>query len=188
MGETPKAYLLGGLIEQESCISLKHSRCWDPSSKLKTPREYGVGLGQITIAYNTNGTIRFDALEEIRAKHRPELYELSWLNVKARPDLQIKAIILKMKDNYNYYSKTTKDPLAFADASYNGGIGSLDKERRACYISKDCDASLWFGNVENYCMKSKAALYGTRSACFINREHVTNVLLVRSSKYDKFFK
>jgi uncharacterized membrane protein len=28
--------MLGALVEQESCISLTHSRCWNPASKLKT--------------------------------------------------------------------------------------------------------------------------------------------------------
>ena len=181
----PKPELLASLIEHESCISLKHSRCWNAKSQLKTSREEGAGLGQITRAYKPDGSIRFDALAEIRNKHK-ELSSLSWSNVYSRPDLQIRAVVFKMQDNYKYYSKYS-DALAFADAAYNGGIGGTDKERRACYITKGCDADKWFGNVENFCMKSKVALYGQRSACDINRHHVKDVLITRAPKYKQFF-
>lgn len=79
------------------------------------------------------------------------------------------------------------EALAFADAAYNGGIGGLNSERRACKLAPDCDPTKWFGNVELYCLKSKAALYGNRSACDINRHHVKDVLLTRISKYTLFF-
>lgn len=185
----PKPQYLASLIEHESCISLTHSRCWNPKSRLKSAREEGAGLGQITRAYRQDGSIRFDALEEIRNKHI-ELKELSWYNVYTRPDLQIRAVVFKMQDNYKYYYRFTdkENALAFADAAYNGGIGGLDNERRACYISKSCDATKWFGNVENFCLKSKAALYGQRSACDINRHHVEDVLVTRAPKYKQFFK
>lgn len=181
----PKPWLLGSLVEHESCISLKHSRCWNPQSRLKSAREEGAGLGQITRAYRADGTIRFDALQEIKSKHKP-LQELNWNNVYSRPDLQLRAVVLKMQDNYKYYQKYP-DALAFADAAYNGGIGGLDKERRACFITSGCDSTRWFGNVENFCMKSKVALYGQRSACDINRHHVHDVLVTRAPKYKQFF-
>lgn len=182
-----KAFLIGGLIEQESCISLKHSKCWDPRSRLKTPREEGAGLFQITKTYTSSGSIRFDALEELRTKYRPYLYELTWYNIYERPDLQIRAGILKLKDTHQHF-KQFSDALAFTDAAYNGGISGVTSERRACYISNKCNPDKWFDNVENYCMKSKVALYGNRSACDINREHVRNVLNIRSIKYTPYFK
>lgn len=95
-----------------------------------------------------------------------------------------------MRDNYQYYRKLNVDPdnsLAFADAAYNGGIGGLDNERRACKISGKCNPALWVENVELFCLKSKAPLYGQRSACDINRHHVTDVLVTRAPKYKKFF-
>lgn len=185
----PKPHILPALIEHESCIGLKHSKCWNSMSRLKTAREEGAGLGQITRAYRLDGSIRFDALAEIRAKH-PQLKDLNWGNVYSRPDLQMRAVIFKMRDNYTYYKPYAYsywDTLAFADAAYNGGIGGLDSERRACKISSNCDPTKWFGHVENFCLKSKAALYGNRSACTINRHHVDDVLNVRSPKYTKYF-
>ena len=95
-----------------------------------------------------------------------------------------------MRDNYSYfkpYASNFEEAYAFSDAAYNGGIGGVDKERRACKISPTCDHTKWFGHVENFCMKSKAPLYGNRSACMINRHHVKDVMLTRANKYKKFF-
>ena len=103
----------------------------------------------------------------------------------------MRAVVLKMRDNYTYYQKYSYSPLdayAFSDASYNGGIGGLDSERRACKLASWCDHTKWFGNVEKLCLKSKAALSGNRTACDINRHHGKDVLFTRSAKYDIFFK
>lgn len=127
----------------------------------------------------------------MKLKHPQALRELTWQTVYTRPDLQMRAVILKSQDNYNYYVKysaNSLEALAFADAAYNGGIGGLDSERRACKLAKDCDHTKWFGNVERFCLKSKAALYGQRSACDINRHHVKDVLLVRTRKYSTYLK
>lgn len=179
----PAPEMLAGLVEQESCLSLTHSRCWNPSSSLKTKREEGAGLGQITKAYRSDGSVRFDALSEMRSAHR-ELAGLTWDNVYQRPDLQLRAIVLKTQDDYKALSMVA-DPrqrLDFADASYNGGrLGVMD-ERRACGLKAGCDPQIWFGHVELTCLKSKAPLYG-RDACQINREHVQMVIRVRSLKY-----
>lgn len=191
MANPPKRYLLASLIEKESCIYLTSKTCWDPTSRLKSSREEGAGLFQITRAYDTSGRIRFDALEELRTKYRSELYELNWLNIYSRPDLQIRAGILKMKENYDQfkaYSYNDTEALAFADAAYNGGVSGVNKERRACVLTTGCDPSRWFGHTEKLCLKSKSALYGSRSACYINREHVQSVINVRPYKYMPLFK
>lgn len=122
----------------------------------------------------------------MRTKHPKYLSELNWNNVYDRPDLQIAAIVLKMQDNFNEFSKYSNNIMsvyAFADAAYNGGETGLKREIRACTLIKDCDPRLWFGNVEKYCMKSKVALYGNRSACDINRHHVKDVMIIRAPKY-----
>ena len=188
MGAAPKAWYLAGTVEQESCISLKHSKCWNPNVELKTHREQGVGLGQITRAYTSTGALRFDALAEIRDKHK-ELKEMSWSNIKSRPDLQIRATILKSRDNFEHYAKyaDTENALIFGMVSFNGGVGGLDRERRACVLTKGCNPNVWFDNVELLCLKSKAILYGKRSACDINREYPINIVKIRSNKYRKFW-
>lgn len=186
MAHAPKVAYLASLIEHESCISLKHSRCWNPKSKLRTPREEGAGLGQITRAFKPDGAIRFDALSDLKHKYPKELYDLNWQVVYDRPNLQIRALALMMRDNYQQFDKYVLDKreaYAFADAAYNGGLGGVDHERRACKLASWCDPNRWFDNVEKLCLKSKAALYGNRSACDINRHHVQDVINNRSAKY-----
>ena len=182
--DVPMRHYFGGLVEHESCISLTHSRCWQPTSRLKTPREEGAGLGQLTRAYRADGSIRFDALAEMRDRH-PALRELSWSNVYSRPDLQLAAVVLKVRDDYRTLRLVVEpmQRLAMADAAYNGGIGGLQAERRACGLRAGCDPQRWWGHVEKTCLKSAAALYGARSACDINRHHTRDVLLYRAPKY-----
>jgi hypothetical protein len=182
-------YYFGGLIEHESCISLKHKRCWSPTSELNTKREYSIGLGQLAKAFNEDGTVRFDSLTDLRNRYKKELHDLSWETIKTRPDLQIRAIVLMTKNNYNnlFYITNEFERLAMSDAAYNGGLGGLQKDRRACSLAKGCDVQKWFNNVDRYCMKNKKILYGNRSACDINRFHVTDVLNTRMVKYKSHF-
>lgn len=188
----PAPWLIGALIEQESCISLKHSKCWNPQSKLETSRELGLGFGQITKAYKADGSIRFDSLYEMRKRHPTELAQANWETLMNRPDIQISMLMLQMKDNYSsvFLSKVTNpvDRYAFSDAAYNGGMGDVNKERRLCGLKQGCDPQKWFEHVEHTCVKGTKAIYGTRTACFINREHVYNVLVLRSEKYKPYLR
>lgn len=178
-GVPDRAYM-GGLIEHESACPAKRS-CWKPTARLKTQREEGAGLGQLTRAWTKTGALRFDKLVEMREAH-PALRELSWSTIYQRPDLQIRTMIVMLKADYRRFS-TTAAPLHFADAAYNGGWGGVQKERRACGLKPGCDPQQWFGHVERVCLKSRQPLYGTRSACDINRHHVHDVIHVRAPKY-----
>lgn len=187
--DIPDYAYVPSLIEHESCITLKNKRCWQPSSRLKTDREEGAGLGQITRAYNKDGSLRFDKVTELRAQYKRELKEMSWKNIYTRPDLQIRSIVLMVRDDYRKLNTIPDDfeRLAFTDAAYNGGRGGVNKDRRACSLKSDCDSARWFGNVEHTCTKSKKALYGRRSACDINRDHVKDVMLVNLPKYQTYY-
>lgn len=175
------------LIEHESCISLKHSRCWKSTSQLKTKRELGVGLGQITKAYHSDGSVRFDSLTEMRTRYKLELREASWETIAYRPDIQIRLIVLMLRESWNrlYEVHDLDARMAFVDAAYNGGLGGVNKERRVCGLTKGCDPSQWYGHVENICLKSKKALYGNRSVCDIYKHHTRDVLGVRLPKYQR---
>lgn len=180
--EHPDPALLAALVEQESCVSLKSPRCWNPAARFKSDREEGAGMGQLTRAYRTDGSLRFDALTELRGRYGSELSTLSWGSVYQRPDLQLRALVLMSRDSARSF-KGASEWLAFGDAGYNGGVAGVQKERRACQLSSGCNPSFWFDQVENHCLKSRQPLYGNKSACDINREHVHNVFLVRRAKY-----
>ena len=138
------------LIEQESCISLTHSKCWNEKAELKNSRENGVGVGQLTRAWDKNGKLRFDNLTSLSKKYS-SLREMTWNNIKTRPDLQVRSMILLHRESYKKLNvvKDEFERLAMSDAAYNGGYGHLNKERIACGVLKNCDPQKWFGNVEN---------------------------------------
>lgn len=175
------------LIEHESCVTLRSNKCWSSTSELRSARERGIGLGQLTKAFNKDGSLRFDSLTEMRNRYRSELKELDWDTVYQRPDVQIRVIVLMTRDNYSklYDVKEPLERLTLTNVAYNGGLGGLQRERRQCSLVKGCDANKWFGHVERHCLKSKKVLYGNRSACDINRTHSAKVMLYNLPKYER---
>lgn len=180
------------LIEQESCISLTHSKCWNEGSRLKTKLEEGAGLPQITRAYDKKGKLRFDNVAILNKKYR-DLKEMTWDNIYKRPDLQVRSMVYLFKEGFDklFIVKDKFERTAMSDAAYNGGYGHVNRERIACGVLKKCDPQKWFGNVANIkTVKSqkKISIYGNKSAWDINREHVTNTLKVRLAKYEAYYK
>ena len=184
----PVPNALGSLVEHESCIALLHKRCWNPKSQLLTKRENGSGFGQITKAFRADGSVRFDALQELKDRHSV-LSEWNWDNVLVRPDLQLLGIVLKSKDDYKslYMVKDPINRLYFTDMAYNSGMGNVNKKRRECGLRKNCDPQLYFGNVENICPVNAKPIYGNRTACMITNHHVADVYKIRLNKYKVFF-
>lgn len=179
----PAPATLAAQVEQETCVSLRSSRCWSPRAELRTSRERGVGLGQIT------KTDRFDALREIRAANPSALRDWSWNQNLYDPHYQLRGLVLKDLQGYKALpAATDADRLAFAFAAYNGGIGGVLSDQRTCRATVGCNAGRWFGNVEHASLKMKKPVSGYGKSFFqINREYVRNVLIVRRPKYDKEF-
>lgn len=187
--EHPLPVYFPALIEHESCISLLHKRCWNPTSQLKTQREEGAGLGQLTRTYNKDGSIRFDLVKELKDQYRTELKELQWSTIYQRPDLQIRSMILLSRNNYRTLTSIT-DPIErvyFSDLAYNAGLGRVYKDRRLCSLQSRCNPQKWFGQVEKTCTASQKALYGNRSPCDISRHHVEDVIHQNLPKYRSVF-
>lgn len=177
----PMPSALAAQVEQETCISLKHSRCWSPRAELKTAREHGVGLGQIT------RTARFDALAELRRAYPQALDGWGWENASLYdPALQLRALVLKNLQGWKTIQGAASDyeRLAFTFAAYNGGLGGLSSDRQLCRGTPGCNAARWFAHVERTSLKSKTTASGYGKSFFeINREYVRNVLELRRPRY-----
>lgn len=181
-----KPEYFGALIEHESGCPSIPDMCWNPKARLKSAREEGAGLGQITRTFNPDGSIRFDILKEMRSLDPRGLNELRWDTVYDRPDLQIRAMLLLSRQNWARVKQLTSDTdfqIYLTDLAYNAGFGRVLNDRRACALQRGCDPQKWHSHVEKTCTASTKPLYGTRSACDISRHHVHDVVDVRMSKY-----
>jgi hypothetical protein len=187
--DAPAPWTLAGLVEQESCVSLKSKRCWDPHAELKTHREYGFGLGQITIAYRADGSERFNKFTELKREYA-SLSAWRWEN-RYDPGYQLTAIV-EMVHGIHRRIPPAAGPdaeWAFTLVSYNAGLGGLLQDRRFCANSAGCNPKLWFGHVETHSLKSRVPQpgYGGQSWYSISRGYVRDVLLIRRAKYRQFW-
>lgn len=172
------AYVLAGQIDHETACPLPR-KCWNPRVEFRTSREQGAGLGQITRVFG-----RFDALAEMRAAHRAELAGWTWDNVHDSR-YQIRALVLKNRDNHRALAPLFNDPLPPVLTAYNRGVGGIRSDRRLCQITRGCDPSLWAGNVAVSCASGSAIIPGTRlTACQISRKYAPDVM-ARATKYRK---
>ncbi len=180
--DAPAPSFLAAQIEQESCITLQHPKCWNPKAELKTPREYGFGFGQITRAMRADGSVRFDKFTELKAAHS-SLAGWTWNN-RFDPAMQMTALVEMDRAIFRRMPSTSKEPLQMALSAYNGGETGLSQDRTTCRFTAHCDPDLWFGNVELTSTKSRVKWQGYGKSAFeINREYVLNVMLVRRAKY-----
>lgn len=186
--DAPMPSFLAAQVEKESCITLKHSRCWNPRAELKTSREYGFGFGQTTIAYRADGSVRFNKQAELRKAHA-SLRDWTWER-RYDPRLQLIALVEMDKGIWARQrdAATELDRLKFTLSAYNGGEGGLLQDRRMCANTKGCDPSRWSGHVEHTSLKAKVAKPGYGKSFFqINREYVVTILGPRRMKYESYF-
>lgn len=172
-------------IEQESCVSLTSTRCWDPRAELKTSRENGFGLGQTTIAYNADGSVRFDNFEEFK---KLDVRLKSWkFEDRYDPKRQIIMMVAVDKNQYNkikFPVASDLDRLNFSFSAYNGGFGGVLQDVKLCGSTQGCDATKWVGNVAIVSFKSKIKVQGYGLSFFdINRQYVDNIMNKRRAKY-----
>ena len=186
--DAPIPSFLAAQVEQESCISLTHSKCWNPNVQLKTSREWGRGLGQVTTAYRADGSVRFDKQEELRQQFASLR---GWTTDRwADPRYQLTAVVEMDKSIYGRVrdAATPLDRLGFTLSAYSGGEGGVLQDRRLCANTPRCDSRRWAGHVELYSLKSKVPHPGYRQSFYtINREYVSNVIGLRRAKYHTYF-
>jgi hypothetical protein len=177
----PSISYLAAQIEQETCVSLKSSGCWNPKTELKTDREYGFGLSQITV------TSKFNNFLEAK-KWDKALADWQWED-RYNPHYQTRALVVYMRNLNNQVNGAydINNQYAFALSAYNGGMGGVIKDRSLCKMTSGCDSRLWWGNVENTSLKAKTTVKGYGQSFFqINRGYVANIMKVRYKKYDEY--
>lgn len=164
------------LIEQESG--------WRVNATLRTSRELGVGLGQFTRATNRDGSVRFDALSEMRSSS-PDLRGWSWRD-PYNTHYQLRAVVLKLRDSDRLCANLMADEiqsLACDAATYNGGAGSVSRRIHLCRIEPGCNPRVWFGHLDHQVAQStrRVAGYG-ESFAEINSRYPARVF-ARMPKY-----
>ena len=186
--DLPEYSYIPALIEQESCYTLTSTNCFTPKSEMKTSREEGGGFLQITRAYNSNGTIRFDSLTD-DLHLDPRLKTLNWNNLYSSPEQQLILGIRMIQSSYDKIHLSvpnTDAALDMTDSAYNAGLGGLLNKKLKCSTTLHCDPDQWFNNVELICLTGNQALYGKNTACMINTTHVRNVRRIKRHKYDVY--
>ncbi len=174
-------WVIAGQIEQETCPSLRSQECWNPHAEMKTYREYGFGLGQLTV------TSYFNAFNDVKSLDQ-KLKPWKWED-RFDPTMQLRSMVDMDYADWLYFpfAETPTDQYAFMLAAYNGGPGGTMLDIKYCEALPDCLHRVWFNNVETHSHKSRTSLgsvYGGQSAYNINRDYVNNVLHVRMQKYE----
>lgn len=174
--------MLGAQVRQETCPSMKSKLCWNPHAELKTSREYGFGLGQLTV------TAQFDNFKAAK-KLDTTMKDWTWDN-RYNANYQLRTMILMDKFNYGKFSWAAdeKERMAFSFAAYNGGIGGALSDRGVCRNTPDCDPDRWFDHVEHTSKKAKVPVSGYGQSFFqINRGYVNNIINVFPARYKNYF-
>jgi hypothetical protein len=146
--EVPYKHFIPAQIEKESL--------WKWNAELKTSREYGIGLSQITV------TSRYNNFLEATKRYN-ELRNWKWED-RFNINYQLHFVVLQDKSNFTANKKLFNGNLntwAGALVSYNAGYGTVLNRRALCKVTPGCDYSIWFGGLDSVQLKhEKNLLYG----------------------------
>ncbi len=182
---TCRSYI-AGQIEQETCASL--NKCWNSNVELKTAREYGFGLAQITIAFNKDGSERFNNFLEAQKKYK-ELSEWKWEN-RFSITSQLIYLILECRNTYSKLAPCFSSEIQIFAASfvtYNAGLGTVLKRRALCKTSSDCNSDKWFGGLDSVHLTNEEVLLYGQQLYKRRNDYPANIILQRSKKYEQYF-
>ncbi len=176
----PMKWTTAGQLENESS--------WNVHSTLKTSRELGRGLAQLTIAYNKNGSERFNSFKEALNSFKP-LRNWNWKSDPYNVKYQMTYIVLKDKVNYEKISKifihSSSEIWRGALVSYNSGYGLILKRRFVAHIQKIPD-NRWTNGLDHAFSSPKSVLlYGKSLNDTINQYPIR--VFQRAKKYQRLF-
>lgn len=168
-----------GQVEQESS--------WNVRARLHTHREDGYGLGQITVAYYSDGKIRFDNFKNAVAY--AALRSWDYKNDPYNPKNQLTFAILQNRDNFRQVSKFFLNDTERTKAmlvSYNAGYGRILKRRQAAITQKH-KHDTWTGGLEDVHDRfEEKLLYGRPLYQAVNE--YPKKIFKRSEKYLVFYR
>ena len=169
----PMRYYIAGKIEQESAG-------WKERAELKTSREYGFGLAQITIAYNQDGSERFNNFKAAQRIFKEWQWE-DRFNVK----YQLGYTVITDRSNFKQVSRLMRDDDSRWRATlvaYNAGYGTV-LQRRALAIRSGVPADRWVGGLDQVAMAYEQKLLYGRPLVKMRNEYPHIICDVRSPKY-----
>jgi len=169
---------MAGQVEQESS--------WKDHATLKTSRELGRGLVQLTIAYNRSGSERFNAYRD--AVRLGPLSGWNWKADPYNPRYQLSYLVLRDRDTFKQTRLIMSDDAESWKAAlvaYNAGMGRV-LSRRASARVLGLPTNRWSGGLEQaHRGKENTLLYGRPLWQAVNEYPV--VIFRKSNKYAKEF-
>lgn len=170
----PLRQITAGQIEQESA--------WKEKAQLKTSRELGRGLVQLTIAYRADGSERFNSYRD--AVRMRALKDWDWRADPYNVRYQLTYLVLRDRAEFAAMRKLMMDDEQAWRAAlvcYNAGQGRVIK-RRAYARAAGLPADRWTGGLENAHGPGEAALlYGKPLWQAVN--HYPATVFRRAAKY-----
>lgn len=166
-------YVLAGQVEQESQ--------WNVHAQLKTSRELGRGLAQMTITPKFN-------IYKVAVTMKP-LRGWDWQKDPWNPANQLTFLVLMDKDNFTQVEKlfeNDQERLAASYVAYNAGLGTV-LQRRALAIRQGKEHKKWFGGLEDIRLPyENRKLYGRNLGEM--RNEYPRVIFKRAEKYRNLMK
>ncbi len=170
----PLRHIPAGQVEQESS--------WKTKATLKTSRELGRGLVQMTIAYDAKGRERFNIYKD--ACRVAALKTWDWRNDPYNPRCQLTFLVLQDRANFCQVRPFfIDDTQAWKGAlvCYNAGSGRWLQRRRTAKV-KGLPADRWDGGLDRAWTGGETALLYGRPLYEAVNEY-PRVIFLRAAKY-----
>jgi membrane-bound lytic murein transglycosylase MltF len=167
--DAPRREVIAAQVEQESR--------WNPKAELKTSREYGFGLAQITV------TSRFDNFRE--ARRLSALKDWQWED-RHNARYQMTYLVLTDRSNFRQVSRLFQDDTnrwAAALVAYNAGMGTLLQRRALALRTNSVTPTKWFGGLDAVRLPYENRLLYGRNLGAMRNEYPHLIIKVRAPKY-----